>query len=316
MDSKYVYDDSQVTFKEAVRGTKNVVFTILVCFFASIAISVVYYFVASLFFSTDVEHRLKRENSIYAKVYPELVKKDRMLADVISGLQIRDDEIYGEIFNASAPNVDLLSSVGLFSSDANVEEDDVVITLNSRLSSLEASADRVEENMSRVFDKFCEDFYMMPPMNAPLKDFTASSTGASVGTKISPFFKVNTEHKGLDMVMATGTSVYAAGPGVVTSVVKSSKGQGNVVEITHFGGYTTRYAHLDAITVTRGKKVDEETVIGRIGNSGMSFAPHLHYEVLKDGQPQDPVNYFFRTLSPQEYVELLVMSVMIKQTME
>jgi hypothetical protein len=113
-----------------------------------------------------------------------------------------------------------------------------------------------------------------------------------------------------------GEPVYAAAAGTVSEVTHSGKGLGNVVTIDHGGGCTTRYAHLADILVSKGQKVSRGRKIASVGISGNSFAPHLHYEVLQDGVPQDPVNYFFASLSPGDYADVVYMSVSTEQSLD
>ena len=123
-------------------------------------------------------------------------------------------------------------------------------------------------------------------------------------------------HQGVDIPLKTGEPVYAVADGTVTDVVRSRKGLGNVVTVDHGGGYYPRYAHLADIEVRKGRNVKKGTRLGYVGMSGNSFAPHLHYEVLKDTLVMDPVHYFFASVSPEEYVNMLIMSASTGQSMD
>jgi murein DD-endopeptidase MepM/ murein hydrolase activator NlpD len=137
-----------------------------------------------------------------------------------------------------------------------------------------------------------------------------------VGSKINPFYKVAMTHNGLDLIAPAGEAVYAAADGVVSEVTMSKKGLGNVVAIDHGNGYKTRYAHLADVVVRKGRKVKKGTKIGSVGVSGNSFAPHLHYEVLRDTLILDPVNYLFASVTPEEYLNMVIMSVSTGQSMD
>ena len=158
--------------------------------------------------------------------------------------------------------------------------------------------------------------FVMPPMTNPLENFSFAQTGASVGEKINPFYKVPIRHDGLDLVAHSGEPVHATADGVVVNVRKSRKGLGNVVTVDHGNGYVTRYAHLADIEVKKGRVVKKGTRLGYVGVSGNSFAPHLHYEVLRDTVVLDPVNHFFASVSPEDYLNMLVMSVSTGQSMD
>lgn len=156
----------------------------------------------------------------------------------------------------------------------------------------------------------------MPPMRLPLTDFSFQMTGASVGRKINPFYKVMSRHDGMDLLASPGDSVVAAASGTVSNVTRSYKGLGNVVEIDHGNGYRTRYAHLTDIKVSKGRKVEEGALIGSVGMTGKTFAPHLHYEVYRDTTVMDPVNFFFGSVNPYEYTGMFIVSVITGQSLD
>jgi murein DD-endopeptidase MepM/ murein hydrolase activator NlpD len=165
-------------------------------------------------------------------------------------------------------------------------------------------------------EALADENFVMPPMTNPLKDFTFAQTGASVGDKMNPFYKVPMRHNGLDLIAPAGEPVHAVADGVISEVIKSRKGLGNVVVIDHGDGYITKYAHLSDMETRKGRKVKRGTRIGYVGVSGNSFAPHLHYEVMRDTVVLDPVNHFFASVTPMEYINMLIMSVSTGQSME
>ncbi len=316
MEHKYTFDIKQVNLKEARHSVLSVVVSFLKYIAVTLALAVVVYLLFALFFSTDTERRLRQENRMYSKVYAEMEQKDRLLSDVITGLEVRDNDIYKGIFKTDAPSLETISSFDPFFDDASYNDADIAARTYDRIVGLEAHSARIEDNFRQIFAAMDREYFEMPPMSIPMKDFNYNFTGASTGMKINPFYKVLTDHTGLDLIASAGTPVHAAGTGVVTKVTRSSKGEGNVVEISHLGGFVTRYTHLEKIAVVKGKHVDENTVIGNVGVSGVSFAPHLHYEVLRDGRPVDPVNYFFSELAPEDYIRMLVTAATIGQSMD
>ena len=198
----------------------------------------------------------------------------------------------------------------------SIPDTDIVSHSAGRLDKLEVSAGRVEENFKRVMEAISASDFVMPPMSNPLKDFTFAQTGASIGDKINPFYKVPMKHNGLDLIAPAGDPVYAVADGTVKEIIRSRKGLGNVVVIDHGNGYVTRYAHLADIETRKGRKVRRGARLGYVGVSGNSFAPHLHYEVLRDTLVLDPVNHFFASVTPEEYMNMLIMSVTTGQSMD
>jgi murein DD-endopeptidase MepM/ murein hydrolase activator NlpD len=185
-----------------------------------------------------------------------------------------------------------------------------------KIAFLESCSNIVEANFRQVMAAISDSAFVMPPMTSPLEDFSFAQTGASVGSKMNPFYKVEMRHDGLDLIAPSGEPVLAAADGVVKEVVRSRKGLGNMVVIDHENGYYTRYAHLSDIDAVRGRKVRRGARIGRVGVSGNSFAPHLHYEVLKDTVVLDPVNHMFASVTPEEYLNMMILSVSTGQSMD
>lgn len=315
MSSQYIVDND-FRFKKEKASVWTVIRRILMFFVATISLAIVYYILFALVFSTEEERALKQENRLYEQEYPEMARKEALLADVVEGLKVMDDRIYEEIFNTSAPNMDQFSSLEFLMALDSIPDTDIVSHSAGRLDKLEVSAGRVEENFKRVMEAISASDFVMPPMSNPLKDFTFAQTGASIGDKINPFYKVPMKHNGLDLIAPAGDPVYAVADGTVKEIIRSRKGLGNVVVIDHGNGYVTRYAHLADIETRKGRKVRRGARLGYVGVSGNSFAPHLHYEVLRDTLVLDPVNHFFASVTPEEYMNMLIMSVTTGQSMD
>lgn len=315
MSSQYIVD-KDFRFKEEKASVWTVIRRILMFFVATASLAAVYYLIFALIFSTEEERRLKQENRLYEQEYPEMARKEALLADVVEGLKVKDDRIYEEIFHTAAPNMEQFSSLEFLMGLDSIPDSDIVTHSAQRLDYLEGSAARVEDNFRRVMEAISDEDFVMPPMTNPLENFTFAQTGASVGEKINPFYKVPMSHNGLDLIAPAGDPVFAVADGVVKEIIKSRKGLGNVVVIDHGNGYVTRYAHLVDIETRKGRKVRRGTRLGYVGVSGNSFAPHLHYEVLRDTLVLDPVNHFFASVTPEEYMNMVIMSVTTGQSMD
>lgn len=316
MSSQYVYDKDNVRFKKVKTSVWAILKRGFTIFIASVSMAVLYYIIFAQFVSTEQERSLKRENRMYEQELPALEARERLLSDVVEGLQMRDNKIYEEIFHTSAPNMDPGSSLDFLVGLDSIPDGDIVKRSEVRLAALNDQAADVEEDFRRIIELVQSRGCVMPPMSNPLKDFSFAQTGASVGDKINPFYKVKILHNGLDLIAPAGDPVYAAADGRVKEVVKSRKGLGNVVAIDHGNGYVTRYAHLADIEVRVGRVLKKGTRIGYVGVSGNSFAPHLHYEVIRDTTVVDPVNHFFASVTPDEYVNMLIMSASTGQSMD
>lgn len=316
MRQGYFLDKNDIKVKKKRTSPWIILRKTLVFILATMSAAVIYYIIFALIFSTGEEQKLKNENRLYSQEYPELARKEALLSDVIEGLQLKDDRIYEEIFKTAAPNVDPMESIDFMPGFETLPDMDLVKYTDRKLGVLDEAGVRVDENFEAIMKAVTDSGFVMPPMHNPLKDFSFAQTGASVGYKINPFYKVEIQHNGLDMIASSGVPVYASADGVVSKVTRSRKGLGNVVEIDHGNGYKTRYAHLSDVVAVKGRKVKRGTHIGNVGMSGSSFAPHLHYEVVRDTVALDPVNHLFATVTPEEYMNILVMSITTGQSMD
>lgn len=267
----------------------------LIAIAGSLVLSVLYYVVFSLLFSTDVEKELIRENRLYAEELPEAEMATEMVSDVMELLHMRDKNIYLSVFKAELPQVGDM--------------------LEGKPADASSSAAQTESSWRAIFDTLAVK-KIIPPMQLPLENLNYTNVGASVGERMNPFYKVKVHHDGMDFVANEGTEVLATASGIVTKVQSSEGGKGNMVEISHAGGYVTRYAHLLKTLVRKGERVKAGKAIGLVGASGRAFTTHLHYEVLHDGEVMDPVHFFFSSLTPDEYADFLAMSSSSGQSMD
>ncbi len=282
----------------------------------TISLAIFYYVVFAYFVSTDTEKRLIAENRMYAEAFPKLVEEAALIEDAVEGLTLRDDHIYLEVFNANAPIPDPANPNEYVNVADSVAEHRIARYTERKLDKVFENASAVEANFIKIMEKLQHGADPLPPLSLPLKDVSYAQVGASLGSKVNPFYKVEVQHDGLDLLAQQGAPVYASADGVVTDVIRSAKGRGNQVEITHDGGYVTLYAHLGSIKVTRGQRVSRGKEIATVGISGSSFAPHLHYEVHHNGEILDPVNCLFASLDANEYANFMYMASKIGQSLD
>ena len=283
---------------------------------ATVTVAVGFYALFALLFSTEEERRLQQENRLYESYYQELREKERLVSDVVEGLQVKDDALYRRIFETEAPSVDAVTAADLISVSDSLSESFYLSYSASKSESLRMMARSVDDNFREIYRILSERRDSLPPLSMPLEGMSSAQTGASVGLKHNPLYKVDLQHDGIDLVAPQGSPVYAAADGVVREIVRSNKGLGNIVEIDHRNGYRTRYALLGDVAVTKGRTVKRGQKIGTVGISSTTFAPHLHYEVLRDGEVLDPVHFLFASVSPDEYAAMLYMSVSTRQSLD
>ena len=308
--------DKDFNLREATHSVGGILWTAFKWVAAIVSLAVFYYIIFSLIVNTDEERRLRRENRMYESLYPEMKAKEALISDVVKDLERRDNAIYERLFRAKAPSVDPLGAAMVSFSADSVPDRDIVEYVRMRTGSLSAAADSVNANFRSFFRSASPEGSALPPLSAPVADLKFAQIGASVGQKINPFYKVLSEHTGLDFIVGQGTPVLAAADGVVSDIRRSGRGHGNVVEILHDGGYVTVYAHLEDIAVRKGERVKAGRRIANVGISGNSFAPHLHYEIYKDGRLENPVNYLLASFSPEEFIKVAYMAAVTGQSMD
>ena len=295
---------------------KRIIIGIVRYVVATLALSVLLYVGLALFFSTEEEERLERENALYRELYGEFKEKERLIGDGLDGLQEKDHAIYRELFEAEAPSVDAVTAADLIADNDSLSEDFYLSAAASTSESLMLMAGNVDACFADIFQALKARRDSIPPLSHPIPDISYVQTGAAQGLKHNPLYKVDIQHDGIDFIAPQGTPVYAAADGVVTQVISSRKGMGNQVEIDHGNGYVTRYCLLGDMSAKKGRSIRRGQQLGTVGNSTIFTAPHLHYEVLRGGVPQDPVNYLFASLTPDEYAKILYMSVSTTQSLD
>lgn len=311
---KYIFDAAQGVFRKSVHTVSGILIAVLKYVLAAAALAVVWYVLFALLINTDSEKKLRDENRFYAQSYEKMRSDVELLEAVVAGLEIRDDAINEDVFrkrsthhiyeNASSELEDSIS-------DAMVHS-----FISKRVAETRDIAAKVDANFRQIFSMLEKDSCVVPPLSAPLQDFSVKRVGATTGQRYSPFLNMELNHNGLDIIAPSGSAVLASADGVVLSVTRSNKGEGNVVTLEHEGGYYTRYAHLGSISVKAGNSVKKGQQIATIGMSGMSYAPHLHYEVIRDSVLCNPANYLFLSVSPYDYPELFAVSSSTAQSLD
>jgi murein DD-endopeptidase MepM/ murein hydrolase activator NlpD len=265
---------------------------------------------------------LRVENSQLLDQYNKLNDKLVQIEDVLDEIQVRDDNIYRTVFN-SDPIPESVRKAGFGGTDkyAGLESfDDAGLVLNTTrkidIVSKQAyiQAKSYEEVLALALDKK-EELSSVPAI-MPISNEDLNYTSSGWGMRFHPIYKVPKFHYGMDFVAHEGTNIYATGAGKVIMVKTSRTGHGKHVVIDHGYGYETLYGHMSAFNVKVGQKVKRGQVIGFVGSTGSSTAPHLHYEVHKDGKKVDPKYYFFKDLSPKQFDELVAISSNIGQSFD
>ncbi len=312
------YERVGISWKE--RGTK-----ILAYLSSSLALSLIIIIVFLNLYETPKSKALKRENQRLLTQY-ELMEKDLEKIDkVLSELQQRDDNIYRVIFEAEPiPSTIRKGGFGGTNKYAELEDlgnNELVLETAKKLDILAKESYIQSKSYDDVMKMAQNKERMLAciPAIQPVANKNLKRTASGWGYRMHPIYKVRKFHYGMDFTSPIGTPVYSTGDGTVEEVsgsIRSRVGFGLVVKIDHGYGYETIYGHLSAFNVKRGQKVKRGDIIGYVGNSGGSTAPHLHYEVHKNGTAVNPAYYYYKDLSPQEYDKMIAISSNIGQTLD
>ncbi|HMG89416.1 MAG TPA: M23 family metallopeptidase, partial [Chryseolinea sp.] len=269
------------------------------------------------------ERALVIENNLLKKHKPILEEDLTKVEATLVNLKEVDEELYLRIFNSEAPGyAPLATSISreqALLADASGFRDLLTIlkTKSEQLTSRSTQSNKTFANTIHISKEQLEILQSIPsiqPVDNPQLDLLVSG----FGERINPFHKGNYQHPGADFAVARGTEVFSAASGRVINVNRTSlqAGYGNYIDIDHGHGFVTRYAHLEDIKVHRGQKVAKGITIGTIGNSGGSIMPHLHYEIIRDGEQVDPTPYMIEGLTSEQHHALLKLSVKQNQSLD
>lgn len=308
---KYTYDSKTLSYKKISRNWKVRLKEISLFALVSSAFGLVFYLVADLWFESPKERRMKRELDNMVLQYDLMNGKLDQLADVLGDIEKRDDEIYRTIFEAGPiPNELRTAGFGGANRYKNLEgfnNSELLIDTRKKLDKIANRTYVQSKSFDDVVEMAREKEQMLASIPAiqPVANKELKRMASGFGYRIHPIYKVRKMHWGMDFTAPTGTPIYATGDGKVTTQKNSRSGYGNHIIIDHGYGYETLYGHMSKVEARRGQIVKRGDIIGYVGSTGRSTAPHLHYEVIKDGRKINPVNFYFNDLSPEEYDRVL-----------
>ncbi|MBR4850032.1 MAG: peptidoglycan DD-metalloendopeptidase family protein [Alistipes sp.] len=272
--------------------------------------AILYYIVFSLLFDTPAEYALRHSTDRLKAEYKVLSERYDSLALVVENVAERDRNIFAILFDSEPYD---------FASEYNQERIELHESLLEKsnremTASLEVSLDELERKIGQLeasYSTLNESISSLGsslnniPSIQPVTNHELTLLTAAYGTLMHPFYRTLQNHQGVDYAVAEGTRIFATADGIVKEVKGKNSTSGITVVIDHRNGYTTSYSHLQSVKVKRGRKVQRGDIIALSGNSGLSLAPHLHYEVRHNGMRVDPTHYFFMELTPDEYQRIL-----------
>ena len=270
---------------------------------------------------TQLEKSLTKENNALTEFKAVLASQLSESKALLGELKIEEVQLTEKLFEVPVESASIQpKNENHLIATGDSEFDEQASSIRAHLSAL---TDRVKASngffKERVHLKKTEVPMMVNlPSIAPVADIAAENLVSGHGIRINPFHKGNYHHDGIDIALSKGNGVLATGNGRVSYFSNSNleAGFGNYIEIDHGNGLMTRYAHLEKISVTWGQKIKQGQVIGLSGTSGGSVAPHLHYEVIKNGKSLDPLSYLVEGITPAQHEQLAVKSKVQNQSLD
>ena len=311
---KYYYDTKTLSYKRIklskLEKTKRFSYFI----FSSAIIGLIMIVTFFQFFDSPKEKRLINEINHLVNQYEIVDNKMSKIELVLDDIQKRDDNIYRTIFEADPIPTSIrkqgFGGINRYKELEGYSNSKIMIETSTKIDQITKQLYLQSKSFDEIIDLTKDKLSMLASIPAiqPVSNKNLKRMASGYGYRIHPIYKTRKMHAGMDFSAKTGTEIYATGNGTINKVRRSKKGYGNYVEINHGYGYKTLYAHMSKFIVKQGQKVKRGELIGYVGNTGTSVAPHLHYEVIKNGKKIDPVNFYYNDLSAEEYSKMLEIS--------
>lgn len=306
---KYYYDPDTLSYRKIEVRKRDKFKNTIIGVLGFVLTAILGFGVLSQFITSPKQRTQNREHENLKLHYELLEKRLDESSKVLADLQERDNYIYRTYFEVNPiPEEQRTAGFGGINRYKNLEGFDNTDMITGVTKGLDILSKQITVQ-SRSLDEIVilakekEQMLSAIPAIKPIKDEDQTRMASGYGMRMHPILKYRKMHKGMDFTAPTGTPIYASGNGKVVKAHRSST-FGNVVYIEHGYGYKTIYAHMSKIATRKGKKVKRGDLIGYVGNTGRSAAPHLHYEVHKNDRAVNPIYYYYGDLKPEEFLKM------------
>jgi murein DD-endopeptidase MepM/ murein hydrolase activator NlpD len=318
----YYYDSETLSYRKIERKKRTTGKYVSVFLLAAALFGFMFVVIAGQYFESPKEKALARELQNMQLQYDLLDKKMNEAFAALENVEERDNAIYRLYFEANPIPEEQrrqgFGGVNRYEKFEGYDNSKLIVEANRKMDMLQNSIVVQSKSLDEIAvlaedkEKFLEAIPAIQPVSN--EDLTRMASG--YGYRTDPFTKVRKFHYGMDFTAPRGTPIYAAGDGVVKRADAGSSGYGKHIRIDHGYGYVSLYAHLYKYNVKKNQKVKRGDVIGFVGSTGRSQAPHLHYEVFKDGERINPINFYYGNLSPEEFNKLLAKASLENQSLD
>ena len=308
---KYFYNANTLRYEKLETPLRVKLLRLLGFLSAAFVTAIILVSLAYKYFPSVNEKRLLHRNEALNDNYYVLNEKVKKLQDQMGELEKRDNHVYREIFEAN-PIPDSARAKAIHQQDEiklveSMDQENLATSIANTLNNLSARTAYQAKSYKEIdgFIKNKEQLLGCTPAIQPVSNKDLSRIASGFGYRIDPVYKTTKFHAGLDFAAPQGTPIYATANGTVTTAGNTGNGYGNHVVINHGYGYETLYGHMFRVKTRVGQKVKRGEIIGYVGSTGKSTGPHCHYEVHRNGDPVDPVYYFYNDITPEQYDRLL-----------
>jgi murein DD-endopeptidase MepM/ murein hydrolase activator NlpD len=309
---KFHFNPETLSYEETDNTLLFKIRRLLIHLFSGVSLGAVFFFIFVSLFDSPEEVQLEQEKSRLQAQYKLLERNMDDINDVLADLQQRDDNLYRVIFQADPIPYSVRKSTSnseYYKQLLNMTSSQIAVATTKKYDELKKQI----YIQSKSYDELVklasnqEEMLKHIPAIQPILNRNLTRTASGYGWRIDPVYRTRRFHEGMDFTAPVGTDIYATGNGTVR-LAGWRQGYGNCVEINHGFGYLTLYGHMHQIKVRAGQKVSRGDVIGKVGSTGKSTGPHLHYEVHYKGKVMNPQQYYFLDLSPEEYDQMVQLS--------
>ncbi|MEM1001295.1 MAG: M23 family metallopeptidase [Bacteroidota bacterium] len=319
---KYYYDPDTLSYRKIERKKRSIISYALGFIAAAALFGFFMFLIASYYIPSPKERELSRELQNMELQYELLNRRMDDAVAALENVEERDNSIYRLYFEANPiPQEQRRAGFGginRYKKYDGFDNSQLIAESNKKLDMLEKAIVVQSKSLDEIAKLAAEkeDFLAAIPAIQPVKNEDLTRMASGYGFRTDPFTKARKFHYGMDFSAKRGTPVYATGDGRVTRADNRSSGYGRHIRIDHGYGYVSLYAHLYKYNVKKYQRVKRGDIIGFVGSSGRSLAPHLHYEVFKDGNRINPINFYYGNLTAAEFNELLQKASLENQSLD
>ena len=321
---KYYYDPDTLSYRKIEpkksKKYRNIAFFILGS--ALFGLLGLIFLLNTNLVNTPKELSLQREVQNYELQFDILDRKMQQIEEVLASIEDRDNNIYRLYFEANPIPEEQrragFGGVNRYKSLEGFNNSEIIIDATKRLDVIQKQMVIQSKSLDEIAKLAEEKEKLLAAIPAiqPVRNEDLTRMASGFGWRTDPFTKARKMHKGMDFTAPRGTPIYASGDGKVIRADNRSSGYGKHIRIDHGYGYLSLYAHLSKYNVSKGQKVKRGDLIGFVGNTGRSEAPHLHYEVWKDGEKINPINFYYGSLTAEEFENMLKYATQENQSLD